>query len=153
MNIPTDNNFPIIIPRETKPNRKRGIVVAALGMLVVVGVGGIVLSVANTNKTNTELSQAKETQVATPAVVAISEEGVIPRTLTISQNQSVTWRNDGTNLLKIVSTQVNSEAKPSFESPAALTTRDSFTHTFSQKGTFSYYDAFSGKITGSVTVE
>jgi plastocyanin len=77
--------------------------------------------------------------------VVITKTGFTPKTVTINQNDSVTWRN-----ADAVNHQVVANGGQ-FASPI-IGPGKTYTHAFRQGGTFRYHDALHPKLTGTVTV-
>jgi plastocyanin len=83
--------------------------------------------------------------LAQAANVAITKIALVPTTLTIEQNESVTWTNTDTSDHQLVS------AKANLASPV-LKPGQSFTFPFTKDGKFTIKDALS-KLSGTVTVK
>jgi plastocyanin len=77
--------------------------------------------------------------------VQIKRTGFVPATVTINENDSVTWTNTDTITHQVVANG------GSFASPI-LNPGKSWTHTFRSGGTFRYHDALHSGLRGTVTV-
>jgi plastocyanin len=78
--------------------------------------------------------------------VHIKRTGFVPATITINQNDSVTWTNTDTIDHQVVANS------GSFASPI-LGPNKSYTHTFRNGGTFRYHDGLHPSLRGTVTVK
>src|SRR5262245_55371299 len=82
---------------------------------------------------------------ATTKTVYITSTGFTPKTVDITADDSVVWRNTDTKNHQIVSTRGN------FASPV-LAPGKSYTFAFAQAGTYDYRDALYPKRTGTIKV-
>jgi plastocyanin len=82
---------------------------------------------------------------AATATVSIKRTGFVPKSVTINQDDSVTWTNNDTINHQIVANG------GSFASPI-LDPGKSWTHSFAHGGTFRYHDSLHPALTGTVVV-
>lgn len=87
--------------------------------------------------------------VASPAMadtktVQITKSGFVPTTVTVTQGDTVTWKNVDATSHQVV-------ADDGTFASVALKTNDTYSYTFAKAGTFKYHDTFS-KARGTVTV-
>jgi plastocyanin len=99
---------------------------------ITIAVAGLALVLAAPASTATSTVQIKAT-------------GFVPATVTINQNDSVTWTNTDTKNHQVVANG------GSFAS-AILAPGKSYTHTFRAGGTFRYHDGLHATLKGTVTV-
>src|SRR5437867_9256214 len=100
---------------------------------IPIAVAGIALGLASPASTATSTVQIKST-------------GFVPATVTINQNDSVTWTNTDTKDHQVVANG------GSFAS-GILKPGKSYTHTFRSGGTFRYHDGLRPTLKGTVTVK
>jgi plastocyanin len=82
---------------------------------------------------------------AATATVSIKRTGFVPKSVTINQDDSVTWTNNDTINHQVVANG------GSFASPI-LGPGKSWTHSFAHGGTFRYHDSLHPSLTGTVVV-
>lgn len=97
-------------------------------------------------------SQPEQVQNGIEAQVAITEEGFVPATLSVTPGTTVTWTNRGTQPRAIASDDhPEHEALPGLHS-TVLAPHQSYTYTFTREGTFGYHDETTLTMHGVVTV-
>lgn len=77
------------------------------------------------------------TAVAPDANISISANGINPATINVKAGQSVTLTNTDDAAHALTADQ---KALPGFETPEPLSTGDTYTYIFEDKGTFRFYD-------------
>lgn len=124
-------------------------------VLVVAAVG--IYHVANRRTTSSPpASRAALTTAASqaPSQVDITSAGFVPSTISVNVGQAVVWTNQDTAAHTVASDPYPSDnALPSLNSVQKLSTNDSYTYIFNQKGTYTYHDNLNLSLEGSVIVK
>jgi plastocyanin len=95
-------------------------------------------------KVKTEAPAAPSQTVAAPRTVDIKNFAFAPSALTVPKGTKITWTNNDSAPHKIDSDSFNS---------ATLSQGQSFSYTFNQAGTFSYFCSLHPSMKGSITVQ
>ncbi len=122
------------------------------GILVVIGL--VLLSMLFTFNISCQRQASLEEETETEeepmldsTEVEISGFAFVPATVTVSAESTVTWINQDS-----VPHTVGSESDL-FDTSSGLSIRDSFSYTFTDRGTFSYYCTIHPYMKGEVVVE
>ncbi|TSC67933.1 MAG: multicopper oxidase type 3 [Parcubacteria group bacterium Gr01-1014_66] len=130
-------------------------ILIGLALLLLGGAGYLLLAPRRTNNISPALQEEREGEnemmekgdmMASPVAMDIKNFAFVQKELRIIQGTKVTWTNQDT-----VGHTVTSD-KGVFES-GLLKKGGSFSHTFSEKGTFSYHCAPHSNMTARVIVE
>ena len=112
---------------QNKSKKKQGTLLGILAIMFLLVVGVSVYSFF--------ALQPKDNEVAA-AEIAIEPEGLDAATVLVNKGSEITWVNQDDMPHRIVS----DDEKISLDSGEALAKGDSYTHTFEETGTYSYYD-------------
>src|ERR1041384_4890029 len=114
-------------PSPKSQSKKRWVMIGGIGVLFIL-VAGIAFY-------NFMLGQEKENE-SMGGEISITDSGVDASTILIAKGTDITWTNDDDMPHRIVSDDANA----GLDSGEALSKGDSYTHTFEEAGTYSYYD-------------
>ena len=104
-------------------------------MLIAVG---ILQLTKNNNNDDQAVKQAKLTRSAT---ITITNDGMQPDSLLISSGTQVTWTNTDSSAHQIAADPYpKNDSIPGFNSNNLLLSKDSYSFTFVQPGTYHYHD-------------
>lgn len=127
-------------PSTQAPKNKRVIWLAII--LVVAVAAGVAMLLMSMNG-----SSAPEN--ATQGEVTVTGQRVEPETVAIKRGQAITWRNQGDTGF-----QLKSDNLPDLSTEESVTPGESFSFTFDDPGTFSYYDPSNPtQVKGTIVVE
>lgn len=140
-------NIPVVTPDSGQPRRRRPMKWLALGLLVLmIGVASALLIRSN---------DGQDAQAVADVTVDVTASALQPETIKIKKGGSVTWINKDTSPHHIASDPYpEASTLPGLNSGEALSSGDSYTHTFEEVGTFTYHDQLNPSILkGTVVVE
>jgi plastocyanin len=96
-------------------------------------------------------SQADAELQKETASVSITGDAYDPGAITVKSGEDVTWTNNSSSAHELAA---DAESLPDFGGGEALNAGDTYTYTFSEKGTYHYYNPTDpAKYTGTVIVE
>ncbi|MHB8896258.1 MAG: cupredoxin domain-containing protein [Candidatus Geothermincolia bacterium] len=126
---------------------RRGLLLVAMGVLIVSLVVFAGCSSTKTTTPTTPKTTPKTTPSTTPSgtssTVSVVDFSFQPATLTVKTGGTVTWKNNGATAHDITFTDFTS---------GALQPGLSFSHTFNTAGTFPYHCAIHPSMTGTIVV-
>lgn len=143
----TPQNVPVVTPSSAQPRRRRPMKWLALGLLILmIGIASALLIRSN---------DGQDAQAVADVTVEVTATALQPQTIKITKGGSVTWINKDTAPHHIASDPYpEASTLPGLNSGEALSSGDSYTHTFEQAGTFTYHDQLNPTILkGTVVVE
>ena len=149
MEQPNSNtqNIPVVTPQTGQMRRRRPAKWLALGLLILmIGVASALLIRSN---------DGQDAQAVADVTVEVTASALQPETIKIKKGGSVTWINKDT-APHLIESDPYPEAStlPSLNSGEALSTGESYTHTFDETGTFTYHDQLNpSTLKGAVVVE
>lgn len=133
-------------------NKPRATKIAAFAVLAMAVIGAVVGGVLFTQS---EADNQASASALPSAQVQISAGGELsPDTIQIKKGQAVTWANSDGSMHRIAPLSATGDAIAEGLGSGPIQENSSYTYTFEQTGTYTYYDALSsGHIAGTVIVK
>lgn len=104
--------------------------------------------------TPTPSATATASPAAASASISISDTGFSPATLTVPANTTVTFTNNGQGAHWPASApHPTHTGLPGFDAKRGLATGETYSFTFTKKGTWAFHDHLNPQMTGSVVVQ
>ena len=136
MELPINNSEIITNNNQSQPSKNLAYLLLVVLIILIIGVIWVIAS----NKSKPTTVTISKTVQLKPAVVSLTSNGFVPKTLSNKLNQSVIWTNNS-SAIHLVATDpypVDNGIK-GFKS-GNLNPNDTYSFVFSKTGTYTYHD-------------